>query len=56
VEAANLRNRCRRNGIQVGTIDALLGALCIRHGLTILTRDADFLRIAEVAPLSVWEG
>ncbi len=56
VEAADLRNRCRRKGIQVGTIDALLAALCIRHGLSILTRDEDFIRIAEVAPLSVWDG
>ena len=54
IEAATLRNRCRRKGIQVGTIDALLGALCIRHGLSILTTDADFRRMAEVTPLSVW--
>ena len=46
IEAADLRNRCRRKGIQVGTIDALLAGLCIRHGLTILTTDADFDRIA----------
>ena len=56
VEAAGLRNRCRGKGIQVGTIDALLAALCIRHGLSILTTDADFIRIAEIAPLSVWGG
>jgi predicted nucleic acid-binding protein len=56
VEAAVLRNQCRRKGIQVGTIDALLAALCIRHGLSILTRDDDFIRISEVAPLSVWDG
>ena len=54
VEAAALRNRCRRKGIQVGTIDALLAALCIRYGLSILTTDEDFRRMAEVAPLSVW--
>jgi len=49
-----LRNRCRRTGIQVGTIDALLAALCLRHRLSLLTTDADFRRVAEVAPLSVW--
>jgi predicted nucleic acid-binding protein len=54
VEAAALRNRCRRKGIQVGTIDALLAALCLRHGLTLLTTDGGFPRIAEVVPLSVW--
>jgi predicted nucleic acid-binding protein len=56
VEAAALRNRCRRKGTQVGTIDALLAALCIRHGLSLLTTDEDFRRISEVAPLSVWDG
>jgi len=54
IEAASLRNRCRRKGIQIGTIDALLAAMCLRHGLAILTTDADFRRIAEVSPLSVW--
>ena len=54
IEAAGLRNQCRRSGTQVGTIDALLAALCLRHGLSILTTDADFRRIAELTPLSVW--
>jgi len=55
IEAASLRNECRRKGRQVGTIDALLAALCIRHELSILTTDRDFRRIAEVTPLSVWD-
>ena len=54
IEAATLRNRCRRKGIQVGTIDALLASLSIRHELSILTTDGDFRRIAEVTELSVW--
>jgi predicted nucleic acid-binding protein len=54
IEAANLRNQCRRGGIQAGTIDALLAALCLRHGLSILTTDADFLRMAGETSLSVW--
>ena len=54
IEAADLQNQCRRKGIQVGTIDGLLAALCLRHGMSILTTDADFRRIAEVTPLSVW--
>ena len=56
VAAAELRNACRRSGLQVGTIDALLAALCIARSLVILTTDADFLRIAEHQPLSVWQG
>lgn len=54
VEAAELRNACRRNGIQLGTIDALLAALALRYDLTLLTTDGDFLRTSEVRPLRVW--
>jgi predicted nucleic acid-binding protein len=54
VRAAELRNDCRRNGVQVGTIDALLAQLCIRHDLTMLTADQDFRRVAEHAALKLW--
>ena len=56
IEAADLRNRCRRSGIQIWTIDALLAELCIRHGLTLLTTDNDFSRIAARFPLRLWKG
>lgn len=55
IEAADLRNRCRRSGVQIGTIDALLAELCIRHGLTLLTTDNDFSRIAGRFPLRLWK-
>jgi predicted nucleic acid-binding protein len=55
VEAAELRNRCRRNGVQIGTIDALLAQLCIRHDLTMLTNDNDFKRIADHSALRAWK-
>ena len=42
VESAKLRNDCRRRGVQVGTIDALIARLCIRHQLPLLTTDRDF--------------
>jgi hypothetical protein len=54
VHAAELRNRCRRKGIQAGTIDALLAQLCVRHELTMLTTDKDFHNIASVTSLSIW--
>lgn len=54
VHAAELRNVCRRRGIQIGTIDALLAQLCVRHELTMLTTDKDFHNIAVVVSLSVW--
>ena len=31
IDAAELLNSCRRAGLQLGTIDALLAQLCIRH-------------------------
>jgi predicted nucleic acid-binding protein len=54
IRAADLRNLCRRRGVQLGTIDALLVALCLRHDLRMLTADADFRHAAEVVPLDVW--
>jgi predicted nucleic acid-binding protein len=56
VAAAELRNRCRRARIQVGTIDALLAQLCIRHDLTMLTTDKDFERAARHCKLSLWKA
>lgn len=56
VRAAELRNRCRRAGIQIGTIDALLAELCIHHELTMLTSDNDFTHIAKHSTLKVWNA
>jgi predicted nucleic acid-binding protein len=56
VSAAALRNQCRKKGIQVGTIDALLAQLCIRHELVLLTTDEDFNHIARHCDLRLWEG
>ena len=55
VEAAGLRNRCRRSGVQIGTIDALLAQLCVRHDLTMLTTDLDFTHISGHTALRVWK-
>jgi predicted nucleic acid-binding protein len=52
--AAELRNHCRRKGVQIGTIDALLAQLCMRHDLTMLSADEDFARVAEHSSLKVW--
>ena len=53
-EAAGIRNGCRRKGVQVGTIDALLAQLCIAHNLTMLSADRDFSRIARHSDLQIW--
>ena len=56
VEAAELRNHCRRRGVQIGTIDALLARLCIRDGLMMLTTDEDFRRVARLSALRLWRA
>ena len=55
VEAAELRNACRRGGIQVGTIDVLLAQLCVRHDLVMLSADQDFTLMAPHVGLVNWE-
>jgi predicted nucleic acid-binding protein len=54
IEAAELRNHCRRSGVQLGTIDALLAQLCVRHDLMLLTTDGDFSVAAEHCALKIW--
>jgi predicted nucleic acid-binding protein len=55
VDAAELRNHCRRAGVQLGTIDALIAQLCISHDLTLLTTDGDFALAARHCALRVWK-
>jgi predicted nucleic acid-binding protein len=56
IGAADLFNRCRRSGIQIGTIDALFAQLCIRYDLTMLAADNDFHRIAKHSTLRIWQS
>ena len=56
IGAADLRNKCRRSGLQLGTIDALIAQLCVRHSLTLLTTDRDFVSAAMLAPLKLWSA
>lgn len=57
IAAAALRNLCRRAGVQVGAIDALIAQLCIRHELMLLTTDGDFREMQRVVKgLKVWRG
>lgn len=56
IAAAELRNRCRRAGIQIGTIDALLAQLCVRHDLTMLSTDQDFRLMARECALKLWRA
>ena len=56
IAAAELRNSCRRAGAQIGTVDALLAQLCIRHDVVLLSTDNDFALAAKHCPLRVWSA
>ncbi len=53
VEAARLVNACRRGGVQAGAVDALLVAMAMRLGATLMTTDADFLHMHAVVPFEL---
>jgi predicted nucleic acid-binding protein len=56
IDAAELRNACRRHGVQAGTVDTLFAQLCIRHNLLMLTSDDDFQHIAKHCALRIWSS
>ncbi len=56
IEAAEVRNSCRRCGVQVGTIDALLIQLCRRNDLTLLTMDQDFHAATKHVEFRLWSA
>jgi len=56
IAAAELRNTCRRAGLQVGTVDAILAQLCIKHRLILLSTDNDFRNMAKHCDLKIWSA
>ncbi len=54
VAAAGLWSTCRRAGVQLGTVDALIAQLCVTYRLTLLTTDRDLLQAARHCELAVW--
>jgi len=56
IAAAALRNTCRQAGVQIGTVDAVLAQLCIRHDLELLSTDKDFELAAKHCGLRVWSA
>jgi len=52
VAAAELRNA----GVQLGTVDAVIAQLCVRHGLMLLTTDRDFAHAAKHSKLKLWRS
>ena len=56
IEAAEVRNSCRRNGVQIGTIDAVLIQLCRKHDLVLLSADNDFRSAAKHIEFRMWSA
>jgi predicted nucleic acid-binding protein len=56
IEAAEIRNACRRNGVQIGTVDAVLIQLCLRHDLILLSADNDFRSASKHIKFRLWSG
>jgi predicted nucleic acid-binding protein len=54
IAAAEIRNACRRRGVQIGTIDALLIQLSQRYDLTLQTTDKDFHAAAQHVDVRLW--
>ena len=53
IAAAAIQTTCRRKGVQINTIDALLAQLAIEHDLEFLTTDRDFVLMSRHVPLRV---
>ncbi len=56
IEAAEICNTCRRSGVQIGTIDAVLIQLCLRHDLVLLSTDKDFRAASRHVKFRLWSG
>jgi len=56
IEAAEIRNACRRHGVQIGTIDAVLIQLCIKHDLVLLSSDNDFRAAVKHVKFRLWSA
>lgn len=56
IEAAEVRNACRRHGVQIGTIDAVLIQLCLRHDLVLLSADNEFRSAVKHVKFRLWSA
>jgi len=52
-EAGSMMNKLRSKGITIPSTDALIAALCLRHGFSLLTLDHHFDRIPKVKHFKV---
>ena len=50
------RNTCRRHGVQIGTIDAVLIQLALKHDLVLLSTDNDFRAASKHIKFRLWRA
>lgn len=55
LDAAGIAHTCRRAGVHLGSVDALIARLAIAGGHTLLTTDKDFHHAAHHVDLQVWQ-
>lgn len=54
IRAAEIYDACRKKGITIrGIIDCLIAALALEYGLSLLAKDRDYAKIAQVFPLKM---
>ena len=53
---AAVRNTCRRHGVQIGTIDAVLIQLALKHDLVLLSTDIDFRAASKHIKFRLWRA
>ncbi len=54
IGAAEVRNTCRRHGVQIGTVDAVLIQLSLKHDLVLLSSDNDFRSASKHIKFRLW--
>ena len=56
LDAARLYRRCRAKSYTIrSTIDCIIAQICLRDGVELLSKDRDFQKIAQCAPLRLTE-
>jgi len=52
--AAAIYRTARANGITLSTIDTLIAAIALEHGMSLFSLDHDFVRAARFTPLALY--
>ena len=55
-EAATIYRKARSRGISLTTIDTLIAAVALKHGVSVFTLDQDFSRITQVSNLALYQS